>query len=164
MKIHREGEDIMTIYEMQPDEVILYEGNVSCPKYKGNLQVVLTSQKVVFEKEKGLFKKEHELVGIIPLESVKLYNDAVQIKQKGSVVEMQTVGENLMWGLPRILTVSPRSSMWTTLSTRPAPATICCFSRQIRPTPFKRLSANIRKRSWAAVRTGHLSSASFGNS
>ena len=93
----------MTIYEMQPDEVILYEGNVSCPKYKGNLQVVLTSQKVVFEKEKGLFKKEHELVGIIPLESVKLYNDAVQIKQKGSVVEMQTVGENLMIAFPDML-------------------------------------------------------------
>ena len=93
----------MTIYEMQPDEVILYEGNVSCPKYKGNLQVVLTSQKVVFEKEKGLFKKEHELVGFIPLESVKLYNDAVQIKQKGSVVEMQTVGENLMIAFPDML-------------------------------------------------------------
>ena len=53
---------------------------------------------------------------------------------------------------------------WTTLSTRPAPATICCFSRQIRPTPFKRLSANIRKRSWAAVRAGRLSSVSFDNS
>lgn len=38
------------------------------------------------------------------------------------------------------------------------------FSRQIRPTLFKRLSANIRKRSWAAVRIDHLSSVSFDNS
>lgn len=44
------------------------------------------------------------------------------------------------------------------------PGPICCFSRQIRPTPFKRLSANIRKRLWAAVRTGHLSAVSFDNS
>ena len=27
----------MTIYEMQPDEVILYEGNVSCPKIQRKL-------------------------------------------------------------------------------------------------------------------------------
>ena len=38
------------------------------------------------------------------------------------------------------------------------------YAFHIRPTPFKRLSANIRKRSWAAVRIGHLSSVSFDNS
>lgn len=38
------------------------------------------------------------------------------------------------------------------------------FFKADQPTPFKRLSANIRKRSWAAVRTGRLSSVSFDNS
>ena len=85
----------MATYELQPDEVILYEGNVTCKTYKGSLQLTLTSQKVVFEKEKGLFKKERELVDVIPLESVKLYNDAAQIKQKGEDVEVQTVGKNI---------------------------------------------------------------------
>lgn len=85
----------MATYELQPDEVILYEGNVTCKTYKGSLQLTLTSQKVVFEKEKGLFKKERELVDVIPLESVKLYNDAAQIKQKGADVEVQTVGKNM---------------------------------------------------------------------
>lgn len=49
---------------------------------KGNLLMTLTSQKLIFEKEKGLFKKERELVDIILLESVKFYNDAAQIKHK----------------------------------------------------------------------------------
>ena len=85
----------MANYELQPEEVVLYEGAVTCKAYKGNLLMALTSKKVVFEKEKGLFKKERELVDIIPLESVKFYNDAAQIKQKGSEVEVQTVEKNL---------------------------------------------------------------------
>lgn len=85
----------MANYELQPEEVVLYEGEVTCKVYKGNLQMTLTSQKVVFEKEKGLFKKERELVDIIPLESVKIYNNAAQIKQKGAEVEVQTVEKNL---------------------------------------------------------------------
>lgn len=85
----------MANYELQPEEVVLYEGAVTCKAYKGNLLMTLTSKKVVFEKEKGLFKKERELVDIIQLENVKLYNDTAQIKQKGSEVEVQTVEKNL---------------------------------------------------------------------
>ena len=85
----------MANYELQAEEVVLYEGAITCKAYKGNLLMTLTSKKVVFEKEKGLFKKECELVDIIPLESVKFYNDAAQIKQKGSEVEVQTVEKNL---------------------------------------------------------------------
>ena len=43
----------------------------------------------------GLFKKERELIDILPLESVKVYNDIAQIKQKGATVEVQTVDKNL---------------------------------------------------------------------
>lgn len=85
----------MANYELQPEEVVLYEGTVACKAYKGTLLMTLTSKKVVFEKEKGLFKKERDLVDIIPLESVKFYNDVAQIKQKGSEVEVQTVEKNL---------------------------------------------------------------------
>ncbi len=85
----------MANYELQPEEVVLYEGAVTCKAYKGNLLMALTSKKVIFEKEKGLFKKERELVDTIPLESVKFYNDAAQIKQKGYEVEVQTVYKNL---------------------------------------------------------------------
>lgn len=86
----------MASYELRPEEVVLYEGAVTCKAYKGNLQLTLTSQKIVFEKEKGLFEKERELIDIISLEAVKFYNDTAQIKQKGSEVEVQTTEKNLM--------------------------------------------------------------------
>ena len=82
-------------YELLADEVVLYEGVVTSKNYKGTLQLTLTSQKIVFEKEKGLFKKERELVDILPLESVKVYNDVAQIKQKSDTVEVQTVDKNV---------------------------------------------------------------------
>ena len=85
----------MENYELQSDEVILYEGVVTSKAYKGNLQLTLTSQKIIFEKDKGLFKKERELVDIIPLENIKIYNETAQIKQKGSDVEVQTVDKNV---------------------------------------------------------------------
>lgn len=85
----------MANYELHAEEVVLYEGTATSKEFKGNLQVTLTSQKIIFEKEKGLFKKERELIDIILLESIKFYNDTAQIKQKGSEVEVQTVEKNL---------------------------------------------------------------------
>lgn len=85
----------MENYELQSDEVILYEGMVTSNTYKGNLQLILTSQKIIFEKEKGLFKKERELIDIISLENIKFYNETAQIKQKGADVEIQTTEKNI---------------------------------------------------------------------
>lgn len=82
-------------YELQANEVVLYEGAVTSSNHKGNLLLTLTSQKVILEKEKGIFKKERELVDSISLEEVKFYNDAPQIKQKGSSVDVQTSQENI---------------------------------------------------------------------
>lgn len=47
----------MANYELQADEVILYEGTVTGKQYKGSMQITLTSNKIVLEKEKGVFKK-----------------------------------------------------------------------------------------------------------
>ena len=85
----------MANYELMADEVILYEGMVTSKNYKGTLQLILTSSKIIFEKEKGLFKKERELIDILPLETVKIHNDAAQVKQKGDIVEIQTVDKNI---------------------------------------------------------------------
>lgn len=84
----------MNNYELLADEVILYEGISSITiidkkKISHALQVTLTSKKLIFEKEKGIFKKERELIDIILLENVKLYNDTVQVKQKTNSVEIQ---------------------------------------------------------------------------
>lgn len=86
-------------FELLADEVVLYEGSASSNQHKGSLLITLTSQKIVLEQEKGLFKKTRELVDIIELATVKFYvkfyNDAVQIKQKGSDVEVQTTSGNV---------------------------------------------------------------------
>ena len=36
----------MVTFELQSDEVVLYEGTATCKTYKGNLQLTLTSQKL----------------------------------------------------------------------------------------------------------------------
>lgn len=82
-------------YELREDEVVLYEGIVTGNVAKGTLQLILTSQKLIFEKEKGLFKKERELIDIFTHEDIKFYNDNAQIKQKGTNVEIQTVSQNI---------------------------------------------------------------------
>ncbi len=82
-------------FELQSNEVLLYEGTITSAEYKGSLLLTLTSQKMIFEKEKGLFKKERELIDIIPLDSIKFYNNAAQIKQKSDPVEIQTVAKNI---------------------------------------------------------------------
>ena len=85
----------MTNFELLANEVVLYEGIVTSKNYKGSLQLTLTSHKIVLEKEKGIFKKERELVDVIMLETVKFYNNAAQIKQKNDTVEVQTTDKNI---------------------------------------------------------------------
>ena len=85
----------MANFELLADEVVLYEGIVTSKNYKGSLQLTLTSHKIVLEKEKGIFKKERELVDVIMLETVKFYNNAAQIKQKNDTVEVQTTDKNI---------------------------------------------------------------------
>ena len=82
-------------YTLQADEVVLYEGEATSEDYKGNLVVTLTSQKLIIEKAPAIFKKERVLVDQISLADVKIYNGTVQIKQKGSCVEIQTVPKNI---------------------------------------------------------------------
>ena len=85
----------MSNFNLHSEEVILYEGIATSKEYKGNLQLTLTSQKVILEKEKGHFKKERELIDIVFLENVKFYNNIVQVNQKGNSVKIQTVAKNI---------------------------------------------------------------------
>ena len=73
----------------------MYEGTVSSRDYKGSIILTLTSQKIVIEKETGVFKKVREVVDNIGLENIKIYNGVAQVKQKISDVEIQTVDKNI---------------------------------------------------------------------
>jgi len=85
----------MKNYELESNEVILLEDVVSHSDFKGSLHLTLTSLKMIFEKEKGLFKKEKELIEIINLEDVKIYNEKAQVSQKGAEVTIQTTNKNI---------------------------------------------------------------------
>ena len=85
----------MKNYELLDDEVVLFEGTVTSSNYKGFLILTLTSQKIILEQEKGLFKKTTELIDMIELSAIKLYNDVAQIKQHGSDVEIQATSSNI---------------------------------------------------------------------
>lgn len=93
----------MKTYELETNEVILLEDIITHSDFKGNLHLTLTSTKIVFEKEKGLFKKEKELIEIINLNDIKIYNEKVQINQKGSDVNIQTINKNIKLSFDNML-------------------------------------------------------------
>ena len=84
----------MNNYEINNDEVILYEGKVGYNKNYIDIDFKLTSKKMIFEKQKGLIKKTKELIDIIPLDKIKIYNDSVQVKQKINELQVQTLDKN----------------------------------------------------------------------
>lgn len=81
-------------YEIANDEIVLYTGTVGYEKSTLNTLFTLTSKKMIFEKEKGVFKKTKELIDIIPLEDIKVFNEEVQSKQKFNEIHVQTVKKN----------------------------------------------------------------------
>ena len=80
-------------YEVEDNEVILYEGSARYKKDSNKtiiISLVLTSKRMIFEHEKGFFKKQKELVDIINLSDIKIYNGEVQCKQKSDKLVIQT--------------------------------------------------------------------------
>lgn len=86
----------MANFDLQADEVVLFEGTASCNLSKGRNKITLTSKKLIIEKEKGLLKKETELISNTDLTEVKMYNDEAQVKQKGAQVVIQAVENSIV--------------------------------------------------------------------
>ena len=93
----------MVNFDLQSDEVVLQEAAVTCKSLKGTILLTLTSQKIVLEREKGFFKKERELIEIIMIESIKVYNNEAQVKHKGNMVDIQTINENISFAFAGML-------------------------------------------------------------
>ena len=85
----------MSNYKLDNKEVILYEGKGYYEEIKKDIQLVLTNKKIVIERVGGLFKKELKLVGIIPLEDIKIYRDKIQVKRQDNTVMIQTIDNNI---------------------------------------------------------------------
>ena len=79
----------MEKYQLQQDEVVIYEGDVSIPDSKGTNRVILTNYNMVIETTiRKLFKKPEIVVETYPVASIKTYNNSPQIKHKGSNVKV----------------------------------------------------------------------------
>ena len=85
----------MSNYKLDNKEVILYEGHGYYEEIKKDIQLVLTNKKIVIERMGRLFKKELKLVGIIPLEDIKIYKDKIQVKRQNDTVIIQTIDKNI---------------------------------------------------------------------
>ena len=81
-------------FQIDEDEAILYEGSVLYEKDSSDksydVDLTLTSKKMIFEQEKGFFKKQKQLFDIVNLSDIKIFNDEVQCKQKLDELQIQT--------------------------------------------------------------------------
>ena len=85
----------MNNYQLENDESILFVKQVVVEEFKSEVKFTLTSKKMIFEKEKGIFKRKLKVIDIIPLTNIKVYKEEVQIKQNEENVIIQTIDKNI---------------------------------------------------------------------
>lgn len=79
----------MTNYTLQPNETILYQGNVFIERRTATVEMMLTNHNLVFVITTRKFLSKSQLdVEVYPIEEIKIYNDIPQIKQKNNRVEI----------------------------------------------------------------------------
>lgn len=80
----------MEQYKLQPTEVVLFESpKVNVKDKKGKTWLILTNLNFIFETtEKKLFHKNYVTAECFTVDTVKIYNNAPQIKQKGCEVQI----------------------------------------------------------------------------
>lgn len=79
----------MENYMLQPDEVVLFQGNVTLGRQNGSTELILTNLFLVFIiRPKKLFSKIQATVEKYPVGEIKIYDDIPQIKQTGASVEI----------------------------------------------------------------------------
>lgn len=85
----------MTNYSLQQNETVLFQGTANLKKKNGTTEVILTNLNLVFVTTiKKFLSKSQVDVEKYSVGEVKIYNNAPQIKQKGSSVEIfLTCGE-----------------------------------------------------------------------
>lgn len=95
----------MDHYSLQNDEVVLYEGKVNLIGSQGNDELILTNINIVIiTKIKKIFQKEQVEVKTFSVENVKVFNDAPQIKQSDTVVEVYLTDAEIKLGFDSKLT------------------------------------------------------------
>lgn len=85
----------MNNYKLEKDEVKLSEWQVIADEFQSEVKFTLTSKKMIFEKEKGIFKKKLRVIDMIPLANIKTYKEDIQIKQKNAIIIIQTIDKDI---------------------------------------------------------------------
>lgn len=84
----------MEHYDLEENEVVLYKGQVTKPKQKGSIQLILTNINfVLINKQKKLFSKEQINVDTYPISEIKYYNGLPQVLKKGNLIELYFLNE-----------------------------------------------------------------------
>ncbi len=82
----------MENFEILDDEIILYKGKVKSIDYGEKLKITLTSIKLFIEQEQT--QGSFALLDTILLNTIKLYKEVAQVKQKINSVEIQSTHKN----------------------------------------------------------------------
>ncbi len=86
----------MLNFELQSNEVTLFEGDVSVKENKDNSVIMITNLNMVIETtKKKMFKKPEISLQVYPITDIKLYNGQPQIKQKSCDVSVSLVNKEL---------------------------------------------------------------------
>lgn len=88
--------------KIDADEVILFEDDITNSDLN-EFHLILTSQKIIFEQKKGIIKQKNKIVDIIKLNEIKVYQDKIQVHQKGTTVNIQTIKNNINLSFCNIL-------------------------------------------------------------
>ena len=76
------------INKLAKNEGFLYEYDIQFGKVKGKL--VITTENLIFYKEKGLFTKKMRIDKKIPMNDIKMYKENVLMKQNNKKITLQT--------------------------------------------------------------------------
>ena len=86
----------MLCYKLEPDEVALFESDVSLKENKDKNVILITNHNIVIETtKKKMFKKPEFSLQVYPTSDIKLYNDQPQIKQKSNDVFVSLINKEL---------------------------------------------------------------------
>ena len=88
----------MSNYKLADDEVLLYCTTVI---YDDNEDILfsLTNKNLIFEKVKGIVKKNLKVIKKIGIDKIKVYKNNVQIKQRDNKLIIQTIDEKIEFSL-----------------------------------------------------------------
>ncbi len=88
------------MYNLENDEIILYEGNVNFQNANKTIKFTLTNKNMLFAKERGLFNKKFKIYEVIPISNIKTYKGNVQVKQKKNNITIETLDKMIDFTCP----------------------------------------------------------------